>query len=158
MSNETSAASAAHVGLPAGLSRTETYVVQREDTIAHRVDPRLPEVLATYAVVEWMELQAGLALLPHLPAGRITVGVQLSMQHLAPAPVGSEITVTATVTAVTKMLVTFDITATDCDGLISSATHTRAIVDAHWFEHLVDNKRDRLQGAVALITAENQAG
>ncbi|WP_158016569.1 hypothetical protein [Mycobacterium basiliense] len=33
--------------LPPVLGRTERYVVRREDTIAHRVDPRLPEVLAT---------------------------------------------------------------------------------------------------------------
>ncbi len=144
--------------VPADLRRTDTYVVQREDTIAHRVDPRLPEVLATYAVVEWMELQAGLALLPYLPAGHITVGVELSMQHLAPAPVGSEITVTACVTAVTKTLVTFGITATDCDGLISEATHTRAIADLHWFEGLVDNKRERLKHCVSDLPSATVAG
>ena len=146
------------VVLPADLRRTEAYVVHREDTIAHRVDPRLPEVLATYAVVEWMELQAGLALLPHLPAGHISVGVALSMQHLTPAPVGAAVTVTAAVTATTKTLVNFDITATDRDGLISKASHTRAIVDAQWFERLVDNKRERLDGAVPLMATESQAG
>ncbi len=133
--------------LPPGLGRTERYIVRREDTIAHRVDPRLPEVLATYAVVEWMELQAGLALHPYLPAGHITVGVQLSMQHQAPAPVGSEITVTATVTAVANTLITFDVAATDRDGPISTATHTRAVVDANWFERLVDKKRGRRTNA-----------
>src|SRR5579863_3226181 len=64
------------IGLAAAVQR----VVPREWTIAS-IDWRLPPVLSTPAMIGMMEIAAAQAVQPELPAGAITVGTRIEIDH-----------------------------------------------------------------------------
>ena len=73
------------------------------------------------------------ALAPCLPPKQTTVGGFIAVRHNAPTPVGQTIKATATVTAVRGKKISFTITASDENGAIGEAEHTRFLVDEEAF-------------------------
>ena len=57
----------------------------------------------------------------------------MEVRHNAPTPVGQTIKATATVTAVKGKKISFTITASDENGAIGEAEHTRFLVDEEAF-------------------------
>lgn len=55
-------------------------------------------VCSTWTIIQYMEVAGRKALLPHLEPHEEGVGSHASCDHLAPAPLGSEVRVVATVT------------------------------------------------------------
>ena len=84
-------------------------------------------------MVALMEGAACEAISEALPQGKTTVGMELSIQHTAPTPVGLEVWAEAEVTDVTPKVITFAVSAYDEAGQIGKGTHKRAIVDAQKF-------------------------
>ena len=72
-------------------------VVSKELTLAH-VDPSWPAVFSTPAMIGMMEMATSDAIRPALPAGAITVGVRIEVDHLKTVPAG------VTVVAVSKLV------------------------------------------------------
>jgi predicted thioesterase len=72
-------------------------IVPREWTLAH-IDPSLPAVFSTPAMIGIMEMACTRAVRNRLPAGAITVGVRIEVDHLKSVPAG------ATVVAVSKLV------------------------------------------------------
>ncbi len=70
---------------------------------------------------------------PCLPPKQTTVGGFIAVRHNAPTPVGQTIKATATVTAVRGKKISFTITASDENGAIGEAEHTRFLVDEEAF-------------------------
>ena len=88
------------------------------------------EVFATPAMIALME-HAARACVDHLlPAGAISVGTRLDVQHLAPTPLGARVRARAELVEVDGRHLVFRVSASDGNDTIGEGTHERAIVDA----------------------------
>ena len=127
-----------------GLKGEATEVVTTELTVGHLI-PLMPKVYSTPSMIFLMETAAGGAIHASLPAGWVSVGVDVNIRHLAPTPVGRTVTARATVTAVSEKLVTFEVEAHDGTNLIGRGTHTRAPVELARFERALTAPRKYLK-------------
>lgn len=116
-----------------GAQGEATETVTPERTVGHYFAP-MPAVYGTPFMIFLMEIAASHAIHASLPAGWVSVGVDVNIRHLAATPLGETVTARATVTAVTEKLVTFDVEAHDGVHLIGRGTHTRAPVELARFE------------------------
>jgi len=89
-------------------------------------------VFATPAMIGLMEWASHLALEGRLPDGHTTVGYEVHVRHLAPAPPGSAIVVTSRLAEVNGNKLTFEVSCRLGDTLIGTGTHKRAIVPANF--------------------------
>jgi fluoroacetyl-CoA thioesterase len=116
-----------------GAQGEATEVVTPELTVGHLI-PLMPKVYSTPSMLFLMETAAARAIQSGLPAGWVSVGVDVSIRHLAATPVGLTVTARATVTSMTEKLVAFEVEAHDGTKLIGKGTHTRAPVELARFE------------------------
>ena len=93
-----------------GAVQEKTIVVTPDVTIS-RSNKRLPSILSTPAMIQFMETTAAGLIRPHLQDGWICVGVLVNVRHLAPTPEGAKVRIRATVTAVEKERITFAVEA-----------------------------------------------
>lgn len=93
-------------------------------------------VFSTPSMIMLMERAAREALRPYLEPGEETVGVEVSVEHLAGAPLGASVRGVATVTAVEERRISFDIAAYHGERLLGRGRHTRAIARV---ERLLEN-------------------
>ena len=107
-----------------GTAGTASRTVTEKDT-ALAVKSGSLQVLATPVLSALMEEAAVAALAPCLPPKQTTGG--------GFTPVGQTIKATATVTAVSGKKISFTITASDENGTIGEAEHTRFLVDEELF-------------------------
>lgn len=110
-----------------------------EHTIERTVDERLitmhvggKGVFATPAMIGLMEGASHKAVEERLPEGQTTVGYEVHVRHVAPAPPGSTILVTSRLTEVNGNKLLFEVTCRLGDTLIGTGTHKRAIVAANF--------------------------
>ncbi|MCR5710073.1 MAG: thioesterase family protein [Bacteroidales bacterium] len=115
-----------------GLAFTSSLSVSQEDTALAMGSGTLP-VLATPRLAALMENAAMNAVAPILEPGDTTVGGEISVRHLAPTPLGAEVSATATLEKTEGRKLTFSIEARQGDILIGTATHTRFIVNSGRF-------------------------
>ena len=113
-------------------SAEHSIEVTRELTIAVLSD-QLPAVYSTPAMIWLMETVSGEAIMPHLPPGHISVGVEVNVRHLAATPMGERVTGVAKVIEVVNNLIKFEVEARDDKQLIGSGTHTRAVIELERF-------------------------
>lgn len=125
--------------IPVGATATRRVVVTKEMTVGHFV-PGMPDVYGTLMLVLHMEMAAAEAILPYLPEGWVSVGVEVNVTHSAATPVGATVTVRATVTAVGERDVTFAVESHDGVDSIGSGTHRRAPVEVSRFMKRVGEK------------------
>ena len=116
-----------------GTAGDASVVVSPDLTVRHLL-AGMPAVYSTPCMIFLMESAAGHAIQPSLPAGWVSVGVDVNIRHLAPTPVGRTVTALATVTSVTEKLVQFDVIASDGATVIGKGTHSRAPVELARFE------------------------
>ena len=88
-----------------------------------------------------METAASNAIQPLLPTGWVSVGTEVSVQHLAATPMARKVTATARVTKVRDRVVTFAVEAHDGVERIGVGTHTRTAIDLARFARHLDAKR-----------------
>jgi predicted thioesterase len=119
--------------LTIGMRAEIRLVVTREMTIRHFV-PGLPYVYATPMMVLHMEMAAGSAIADALPAGFVSVGMEVNIRHLAATPIGSTVRAIARVSAVGAKSVVFDVEAWNDLRKIGEGTHRRGIVNFREFE------------------------
>ncbi len=100
----------------------------------------IPAVLATPWLIWFLEHAALDVVKPNLDEGELTVGVQVEMEHLAPAPLGSQVTCRARVVHVEGPLITCQIEAVDSQGPIAKGLHKRRVVRAERIAALVRKK------------------
>ena len=89
-------------------------------------------VFATPAMIGLMEGASHKAVESVLPEGHTTVGYEVHVRHLAPAPPGSTVVVTARLTEVKDNKLYFDVQCKLDGKIIGSGTHKRAIVPANF--------------------------
>jgi len=68
-----------------------------------------------------------------VPAGHTTVGMRVQLDHLAPTPVGGEVTAEARLEKIEGRRLTFSVSASDDRGLIAAGKVTRVVVDVDKF-------------------------
>ncbi len=127
------------VTLQPGLTGEVREVVQPEHTAAHLGSGNV-HVLSTPMMISFMESAAIEAVDHLLPEGQQTVGIRIDVRHLAPTPVGMQVTARAELTNVEGRILTFRVTAEDEKELVGEGTHQRAIIDASRFLERIKKK------------------
>lgn len=119
-------------GLRVGLSGDKNVEVTPDMTIAMH-DHTLPPVFGTPMMIYAMEVAAAEVMQPFLPAGHISVGVEVNIRHLAATPLGDQVRASARVVEIKGNLVKFEVEARASRQLIGSGTHTRAAIETARF-------------------------
>jgi predicted thioesterase len=104
-----------------------TYLVTDQEAV-HFMGPGVLPVLATPALLMWMELTAREQVLPLLSAGEDTVGTAVELKHLAATPVGMKVRIVSRLVGVEGRAYKFELEAFDEFDKIGEATHGRASV------------------------------
>ena len=103
----------------------------------------MPAVLSTPWLIKWLEQTARETLRPFLDESEASVGVEVDIRHLAPAPLGSAVTCVARVIASEGTTVTFQVEAADAQELIARGFHQRAVISKARFFQRVTRKQTR---------------
>jgi fluoroacetyl-CoA thioesterase len=112
-----------------------------EGTHAIRFGPNgPPPVLSTPWLVWFLEHAALDAALPYLEPGEITVGTHVAVNHIAPTPVGAQVTCTARIVHSEGPVITFQLEASDEHEIVARGLHKRQVVKVDKFAARVAQK------------------
>ena len=100
-----------------------------------------PRVLATPNMIGLMERACRDVVLPQLEPGYDTVGTHVDVFHLAAAPIGVTVKITAEIIAMEERRVEFRVEAWDEKEKIGEGTHQRAIVNVAKFAARMAEKK-----------------
>lgn len=125
--------------LTPGLADEASLMVDENRTAVHLGSGTL-RVLATPAMVLFIEEVCRKMVEPYLAAGESTVGVSLKVRHLAPTPMGQTVRCRAEVVAVEGGVITFRAEVWDPVEKIGEAEHKRAVIDVERFLRRVEAK------------------
>ena len=116
-----------------------------EGQLASSVGSGLVNVLATPSMIAAVENTAAMSVQPELEEGKTTVGVSISVSHVAATPQGMEVRIETELTGIAPngRVMTFRVACYDEAGLIGEGTHQRAIVDRARFEAKAQAKLGR---------------
>jgi fluoroacetyl-CoA thioesterase len=89
-------------------------------------------VFATPAMIGLMEWASHECVEQLVPEGSTTVGYEVHVRHLAPAPPGSTVVVTSRLAEVNGNKLVFEVSCHLGDKLIGTGTHRRAVVPANF--------------------------
>jgi predicted thioesterase len=115
-----------------GLESAIEKVIPREWTLAH-FNPELPAVLSTPAMIGMMEIAAAQAVQAELPAGSITVGTRIEVDHLKAVPEGTSVRATARLVEHKGRFMAFEVDAKAGEHLIGRGRVYRTIVEPSKF-------------------------
>jgi predicted thioesterase len=121
-----------------GMSAERTLVVPAERTVGHFV-PGMPMVYATPMMILEMEMASGDAIRGSLQPGWVTVGTEVDIRHLAAALVGATVRATASVVAVERRVIRFEVAAFEGTRRLGEGHHARGLIN-------VENFNKRLAG------------
>ena len=117
---------------------------------ALRVTVQHTGVYSTLAMVSDVEYATLRLIQAHLSEAESSVGVNVELDHLGATPLGEQVVITVTVTAVEGRRVTATAEVTDRVEMVGRGRHTRFIID-------IDRHAQRLQDkAEALRAAESR--
>jgi fluoroacetyl-CoA thioesterase len=116
------------VPLDAGLSGSASRTVTDADTASTQGTGSVP-VISTPSVVLLAEQAAVAAVDGHVPAGHTTVGYRVQLDHLAPVPVGEEVTAEAVLETIEGRRLTFRVSVKYRAGLVAAGRITRVAVE-----------------------------
>jgi predicted thioesterase len=110
-----------------GISRTNRVTIDKDRTIGFMGEEG--RVYATPRLVHDIEHTCRDLLLEHCDPNEDSVGISVSINHLAPTLPGMTVEITATVSAVEGRKITLEIAAKDNLEPIGAGTHSRFVVD-----------------------------
>lgn len=128
-----------------GTAHTKTVVVKDKHAVDFAI-PELPPVLSTPNLILFLERTCLELMQPYLEPGELTVGVNIEVQHLAPAPIGATVTCTARVVQCDGPVVTFQVEAADATEPLARGLHKRRVVTAARLGDRVRKKQAVLKG------------
>lgn len=111
---------------------TCSYQVADTDTACAMGSGNLP-VLATPALVAYIENACCACLAEELSLDQTSVGTAISLQHVAPSKPAATIRVEIHMQPVDGRQATFDVAAFDGNVLVGKGTHQRVIIDPERF-------------------------
>ncbi len=113
--------------IPINLTHTKTNRVRKKD-LASSYGSGAVDVLATPAMIAFMEAAALESVDPYLMDDATTVGGYIAVKHLKPTPLKAAVTTTAIVTAVEGRKIVFYVEAYDDEAKIGEGEHHRFVV------------------------------
>ncbi len=116
------------VTIELGLSATVSLQVSHADT-ALMLKSGDVEVLGTPRVIALAEEASCAAVAAHILAEQATVGSEVQISHIAPTPVGADVSANAVLDSIEGRRLVFKVTVTDSRGLIAAGYITRVLVD-----------------------------
>jgi predicted thioesterase len=128
--------------LSVGISETRSFLVDRDRTIDFMGEEA--RVYATPSLVRDIEHACRDLIFEHLPDGEDSVGMTVTVAHLAPTLLDMEVTVVVTIAEVDGRKITFDIEARDPVDTICKGRHERFVVN-------VEKTRQRLLAKAAKV-------
>ncbi len=131
--------------LKVGDSETRTVTVDAERTIDFMGDEC--RVYATPSLVRDIEHTCRDMIVARLPEGQDSVGTLVNIAHLAPTPLGLEVTITVTVVEAEGRRIALEVTASDPMERICKGRHERFIVDVEQTRQRLLKKAASLAGA-----------
>ncbi len=114
--------------IEAGLKNEMTAVVT-EAVTAEKVGSGSLPVYATPAMIALMEGTCAACAAPYLGDGEGTVGVAVSISHIAATPLGMKVRCTCELIEVKGRKLVFEVNAYDEKKQIGTGTHTRVVID-----------------------------
>lgn len=130
--------------LRAGASHTVTLTVDEGRTIGFMGDEG--RVYATPMLVRDIEHACRDLIQQHGDAGEDSVGIEISVRHLAATPLGTKVEITVTVSEIDRRRVAFTVAARDEVEPIADGKHQRFVVD-------VAQRQARLKDKIAKVAA-----
>jgi len=98
------------------------------------------QVYATPAMVAFVEQTCRKLVEPHLPEGMTTVGIALTVRHIAPTPLGRKVSIQAEIVLVEKNVISFQAELWDEMEKIGEVAHERAVIEIDRFTARVRKK------------------
>ena len=126
--------------IKAGIENTREIVVTDELTAAAVGSGLLP-VFATPSMVALMEETCHTSVADFLEEGQGTVGIGISVRHLAATPVGMKVRCESKLISVEGRALTFSVEAFDEKEKIGTCLHERFIIDNEKFMEKVSGKK-----------------
>ena len=131
--------------LEAGIAH-DVYYEAGPGTLASDMGNPGVDVLGTPTIFWWVEDAAVKLILPFLGPGQATVGVFVSLRHLAATPPGMKVRARATLRDVNGRHLHFAVELFDEQEKIAEAEHERVIVDLARFLDRLAQKQSRVPG------------
>ncbi len=122
-----------------GTTGEHRFTVTQEHAITFATDG-MPPVLSTPNLIALMERTAREAIAPFLELDERSVGVEVELRHLAPTPLGGQVTVVTRVIGASGRYVDFQVEARDAQELIARGVHKRAVIRTSAFTKRVQSK------------------
>ena len=122
-----------------GMTHEKTELVTKDNT-AIKFGSGGAAVYATPAMVGLMEGTSLAAVDPHLPEGFATVGISLTIKHLAATPIGMKVRAVANLVEISGKRLVFKVEAFDDKEKIGEGTHERYIIELKKFLQKAENK------------------
>lgn len=122
----------------------DTLKIGMKDTLEWEVTEKYTttrgefRVFSTPSMCLLAEMAAGKVAEPHLKPGQGQVGLTVNIRHLAPTPIGKKVRAEATLTAIDRRKLTFDVQIYDDVEKVGEVTHERFVID-------VDKYTERLR-------------
>jgi fluoroacetyl-CoA thioesterase len=120
------------VSLKPGLVGEATLIVEEKHS-AHHLRSGGVHVLATPIMIALMEEAAHNLVDPLLEPGKLSVGTNLDVNHLAATPIGMRVRPRAELLSIDGRTLTFRVQAHDERERVGEGTHTRAIISLEPF-------------------------
>jgi predicted thioesterase len=127
--------------LKAGIATSKTVVVDESRCIGFM--GKEAAVYATPRMVSDVEYTCRDMLLEHLDAGEDSVGAHVTIDHLAPTPMGLSVSIEVRVAEVDRRKVVFDFSVKDPVEEVGRGRHVRFVVDTAKTRERLAAKRAR---------------
>ena len=122
-----------------GIKGNQTKIVEKKDTAA-QIGSGLADVFATPAMIALMEQTAYKSIEDVLPEEYSSVGIEINVKHLKASLPGAIITCNSEITEIDGKKVSFEIKASDENGIIGTAHHVRYIINSEEFINKLKQK------------------
>jgi len=122
------------------MSGEVSHIVTEQDTAA-KLGSGLVAAYSTPSLIALMENSSVAAIQEHLKEGQTSVGIEVSIKHLAPTPVGMRVWARASLLDVNETRLGFKVEAWDDKEKIGEGLHVRAIIDVARFARRLKQKR-----------------
>ncbi len=119
--------------LKPGATEEQTITTTKEMGIVH-LGPDAPSMYSTPAMVSLIEATCLRLLTPFLDPGEQSVGFHVDVRHLAPTPIGKQVTAKVRLAEINGRRYKFDLEVVNEDGVkIGEGIHERALIDISRF-------------------------
>ncbi len=132
--------------LHTGMTTTEHIRVDNDRSIAFMGEAA--RIYSTPSMVSDVEYACLRLIQKHLAEEQSSVGMHVSIDHLAPTPVGCEVAVSVTVSAVDGRKITLDARIRDAVELVGSGVHVRYVVDVPRQTRRIEEKKQLIESGV----------